>query len=116
MPEVRSRWVPDFRGLPRPYWILFIGTLLNRTGGFVLVFLGIYLTEVRGLTAAQAGYVVATFGLGALAGAPIGGALADRLGRRPPLVVSRQEVDLAMPVLEAALKKALSAEPRPAVH
>jgi 4-aminobutyrate aminotransferase len=34
----------------------------------------------------------------------------------PPLVVSRKEVDLAMQVLEAALKKALSAEPRPAVH
>ena len=82
------RWLPDFRGLPRPFWVLFAGTLLNRTGGFVLVFLGIYLTEVRGLTPAEAGYVVAAFGCGALAGAPLGGALSDRLGRRPPLVAS----------------------------
>ena len=68
--------------------MLFVGTLLNRTGGFVLVFLGIYLTEVRGLTPAEAGYVVAAFGCGALAGAPVGGALSDRVGRRPPLVAS----------------------------
>jgi MFS family permease len=87
-PAARYRWLPDFRGLPGPFWVLFAGTLLNRTGGFVLVFLGIYLTEVRGLTPAQAGYVVAAFGCGALAGAPLGGALSDRLGRRPPLVVS----------------------------
>jgi hypothetical protein len=29
--------VPDFRGLPRPFWVLFAGTLVNRVGGFVLV-------------------------------------------------------------------------------
>jgi MFS family permease len=68
--------------------VVFAGTLLNRTGGFVLVFLGIYLTEVRGLTPAEAGYVVTAFGCGALAGAPLGGSLSDRLGRRPPLVAS----------------------------
>jgi MFS family permease len=84
----RSRWLPDFRGLPNAFWVLFAGTLLNRIGGFVLVFLGIYLTEVRGLTPAEAGYVVAAFGCGALAGAPLGGALSDRVGRRPPLVAS----------------------------
>ena len=35
------------------------------------------------------GYVVAASGCGALGGAPLGGALSDRLGRRPPLVASR---------------------------
>jgi hypothetical protein len=38
------RLLPDFRGLPRPFWVLFVGTLVNRVGGFVLVFLAIYLT------------------------------------------------------------------------
>jgi hypothetical protein len=41
------RLVPDFGGLPRPFWVLFGGTLVNRVGGFVIVFLAIYLTEVR---------------------------------------------------------------------
>jgi MFS family permease len=80
--------VPDFRGLPRPFWVLFAGTLVNRVGGFVLIFLAIYLTEVRGLTPAQAGAAVAAYGVGAIGAGPIGGALSDRIGRRPTLVAS----------------------------
>jgi MFS family permease len=95
----RSRWLPDFRRLPRAFWVLFAGTLLNRVGGFVLVFLGIYLTEVRGLTPAEAGYVVAAYGCGAFGGAPLGGALSDRLGRRPPLVASLVAGGASMVVL-----------------
>ncbi len=82
------RLLPDFRGLPRAFWVLFVGTLVNRVGGFVLVFLAIYLTEVRGLSAAQAGTVISAYGLGAIAGGPFGGALSDRIGRRPTLVAS----------------------------
>jgi len=88
-PAARMRsLLPDFRGLPRPFWVLFVGTLINRVGGVVLVFVAIYLTEQRGLTAAEAGVVVSAYGLGAIAGAPIGGALSDRVGRRPMLVWS----------------------------
>jgi hypothetical protein len=53
-----GRLVPDFGGLPRPFWVLFGSTLVNRVGGFVVVFLAIYLTAVRGLNAAQAGAVI----------------------------------------------------------
>jgi hypothetical protein len=42
--------VPDFRRLPRPFWGLFAGTFVNRVGGLFLIFLAVYLTEVRGLT------------------------------------------------------------------
>lgn len=80
--------IPKVRGLPRPFWVLFAGTLVNRAGGFVLIFLAIYLTEVRGLTAARAGAIVAAYGLGAMGGGPLGGALSDRIGRRPTLVAS----------------------------
>lgn len=68
--------------------MLFAGTLVNRVGGFVLVFLAIYLTDVRGLSAAQAGTVMAAYGLGAIAGGPLGGALSDRIGRKPTLTAS----------------------------
>jgi MFS family permease len=74
--------------LPRAFWVLFVGTLVNRIGGFVLVFLAIYLTEVRGLTSAQAGLIVSAYGLGALVGGPFGGAVSDRIGRRATLVAS----------------------------
>jgi predicted MFS family arabinose efflux permease len=83
-----QRFLPDFRRLPRPFWVLFAGTLVNRTGGFVLVFLAIYLTEVRGLGTGVAGAVISAYGLGAIAGGPLGGALSDRLGRRATLAVS----------------------------
>src|SRR5881296_3347830 len=46
------------------------GTLVNRVGGFVLVFLAIYLTEVRGLMPTQAGAVLSVYGLGAIGGMP----------------------------------------------
>ena len=74
--------------MPRAFWVLFVGTLINRTGGFVLIFLAIYLIEVRGLSAAQAGATVSAYGLGAIGAAPLGGALSDRIGRRPTLVAS----------------------------
>jgi MFS family permease len=80
--------LPNFRGLPRPFWVLFAGTLVNRVGGFVLMFLAIYLTDVRGLTPAQAGAILSAYGLGAIGGGPLGGALSDRIGRRPTLVGS----------------------------
>jgi predicted MFS family arabinose efflux permease len=68
--------------------VLFAGTLINRTGGFVLIFLAIYLAEGHGLSADQAGAIVSAYGLGAIAAGPLGGALSDRVGRRPTLVVS----------------------------
>lgn len=85
---VLRRLLPDVRRLPRAFWVLFAGTLVNRIGGFVLVFLAIYLTEVRGLTPAEAGAIVSAYGLGAIAGGPLGGAVSDRIGRRPTLVAS----------------------------
>ena len=75
-------------GLPRGFWILFVGTLINRLGGFVLVFLAIYLTEVRHLSVGQAGAIVSCYGIGAIGAALGGGVLADRLGRRPTLVAA----------------------------
>jgi MFS family permease len=84
----RRRLVPDFRGLPRPFWVLFAGTLVNRVAGFVIVFLAIYLTEVQGLTAVQAGAVISAYGVGAMGGGAFGGAVSDRVGRRPVLVLS----------------------------
>ena len=82
------RLLPDCRALPRAFWVLFAGTIVNRAGGFVLIFLAIYLTDVRGLSAMQAGTAISAYGLGAIAGGPFGGALSDRLGRRPMLTAS----------------------------
>jgi MFS family permease len=93
------RLMPDLRGLPRPFWVLFAGTLVNRVGGFALIFLAIYLTDARGLTPVQAGAILTAYGLGAIVGGPIAGALSDRIGRRPTLVASLMAGGASMLVL-----------------
>jgi len=75
-------------GLPPTYWFLWLGTAVNRLGGFVIPFLNLYLTSQRGIPVSQAGLVVSLFGAGLLASHLAGGELADRLGRRPGLLMS----------------------------
>jgi len=75
-------------GLPRPFWLLFIGTLINRIGGFVVPFLTLYLTDERGISISQAGLIVSLFGAGSFIAQLVGGELTDRLGRKPMMLTS----------------------------
>ncbi|MFY1617993.1 MDR family MFS transporter [Micromonospora sp. WMMD736] len=82
-------WFRDTTGgLPRTFWYLWSGTLINRLGSFVLVFLAIYLTQERGFSPSQAGLVLGLWGVGGAVGTTAGGALADRWGRRPTLLTA----------------------------
>lgn len=73
-------------GLPAAFWAMWWGIVVNRLASFVIAFLPLFLVRVGGMGAAGAGRIVSLLGLGiALAGA-LGGALADRLGRRTTMV------------------------------
>jgi predicted MFS family arabinose efflux permease len=72
-------------GLPRPFWVLWAGTLINRLGMFVEPFLALYLSSARHLSLALVGAVLASYGAGSVFSQLIGGALADRIGRRATL-------------------------------
>lgn len=72
-------------GLPRPFWALWSGTLVNRLGTMVMPFTGVYLTQARGLSVAAAGLVMAVFGAGSLISQLLAGVLTDRIGRRTTL-------------------------------
>jgi MFS family permease len=85
----------NLRALPRPVWILFFGTFLNKFGTFVLPFLAIYMTGL-GFTAGQAGVAIASYGVGTLVAALLGGYLADRVGRRKTIVLSMFSVAVVM--------------------
>ncbi|MFD0686808.1 MDR family MFS transporter [Actinomadura fibrosa] len=87
---------PRLGGLPRPFWVLWAGTLLNRLGTMVEPFLGLYLTTTRGLSLGQAGAVMAVLGAGSFAGQLAGGWLADRLGRRITLTAATVGTGAAM--------------------
>lgn len=86
--EVARRIADARQRLPPVYWTIWVGTLINRLGGFVAPLLTFYLTDERRLTPAEAGAVVSLFGAGQVIGSIAGGALADRIGRRPVLVGS----------------------------
>jgi MFS family permease len=75
------------RGLPRTFWYLWTGALINRLGAFVFTYLAIYLTNARHFSVATAGFVVSLWGVGGIASGPVGGILADRLGRRRTMLL-----------------------------
>src|SRR5258708_33094465 len=50
--------------------------------------LALYLTGPRGLAVQPAGLVISLYGAGVLGSAPLGGFLADRIGRRPTLILA----------------------------
>lgn len=86
--SIRDRLGAVTGGLPRPFWFLWAGTLVNRMGSFVVPFLALYLTQVRGFSILQAGSIAALYGAGGAIAGPLGGYLADHIGRRAVMVGS----------------------------
>ncbi|MER5771826.1 MFS transporter [Streptomyces sp. NPDC001985] len=86
-------------GLPREFWWLWTSTLVNRLGGFVATFLVLYLTSEKGYSAAYAGLVVSLYGLGGVVASLGGGVMADRLGRRPTLLIAQTGTALSVAAL-----------------
>ncbi|MFI1867414.1 MDR family MFS transporter [Streptomyces jumonjinensis] len=86
-------------GLPREFWWLWTSTLVNRLGGFVATFLVLYLTSDQGYSAAYAGLVVSLYGLGGVVSSLGGGVMADRLGRRPTLLIAQTSTALSVAAL-----------------
>ncbi|NUR85712.1 MAG: MFS transporter [Nonomuraea sp.] len=74
-----------FGGLPKVFWLLFSGQLVNRLGAMVLPFLVFYLGG-KGYSATEIAAVMSAYGLGGLGGQPFGGWLADRVGRKLTLI------------------------------
>jgi MFS family permease len=74
-------------GLSRTFWTLWAGMLLNRMGGTVFFMLGLYLTHERGLPAEVAGLIISLYAAGGLVAGPVGGVLADHIGRRATLLL-----------------------------
>jgi predicted MFS family arabinose efflux permease len=83
-----SRLRERISAYPRTFWMLVIGTFINRTGLVVLPFLALFLTLERGLTIPQATAAVSLYGAGAFVGGFTGGWLSDHAGRRVVLLLS----------------------------
>ncbi|WP_308020273.1 MFS transporter [Streptomyces sp. LS1784] len=86
-------------GLPKQFWWLWVSTLVNKLGTFVVTFLALYLTAERGYSASYAGLVASLFGLGSAIAAIGAGVLTDRIGRRPTLLAAQLGTALFTAVL-----------------
>ncbi|MFM9448891.1 MDR family MFS transporter [Streptomyces acidiscabies] len=86
-------------GLPREFWWLWTSTLINRLGAFVATFMALYLTIDRGYSASYAGLVAALHGLGGVVSSLAGGVMADRLGRRPTLLIAQLSTAFSVALL-----------------
>ncbi|HSM94316.1 MAG TPA: MFS transporter [Anaeromyxobacteraceae bacterium] len=85
---LRARLHAAVGGLPPVLWTILAGMFVNRLGTFVGTFLALYLVRERGFPPDAAGRVVALFGAGVLVAGPLGGTLADAIGRRRTMLLS----------------------------
>jgi MFS family permease len=76
-----------FREAPTAVRSLLAGTLVNRLGAFLQLFLVLFLTA-RGFSAMQAGVALGAYGLGLVIGVLLGGVFTDRAGARHTITVS----------------------------
>lgn len=109
MRSVRVWFRSTTGGLPANFWYLWAGSLINRLGSFVLIFLAIYLTSGRGFSESQAGLVLGLWGAGGAVGTIVGGVLVDRWGRRPTLLAAHLGAAALMLALGLARELALVA-------
>lgn len=84
--ESTGIWI-TFRESPLAVKTVLAGVFVSRVGGFLNIFLVLYLIS-KGYSAAQAAIALGVYGAGAMVGVLIGGALADRLGARNATVIS----------------------------
>lgn len=89
------------RQFPRPVWILFAGTFINKFGTFVLPFLALHLTKL-GYPTSLAGVALMAYGAGVATASILGGHLADSIGRRRTIVLSTFSGAAAMLLLSQA--------------
>src|SRR5437868_4384063 len=89
---MRDALVKRFRaaagGLPGAFWTIWWGLIVNRLASFVIAFLSIYLVRERGFSPADAGRVLVLYGAGMTVSGPLGGLLADRIGRKATMVAA----------------------------
>src|SRR6267154_621440 len=83
---IGRRFAAATGGLPGVFWTMWWGLIVNRLASFVIAFLSIYLVRDRGLRPAEAGRIVALYGVGFTIAGPMGGLFADRIGRRATMV------------------------------
>jgi len=87
MPKAIERLRATYAEYPPQFWVLIGASFIDSIGGAMMFpYFTLYLTKRFGVGMTQVGLVFAVFSVTGLLGSTIGGALADRVGRRTMLI------------------------------
>jgi MFS family permease len=74
---------------PRAFWIYNIIVFIDRLGGFMLYpFFALYLTQKYEIGMSSVGLIFGVFSISGMVGSALGGAIADRMGRKTVIIFS----------------------------
>jgi predicted MFS family arabinose efflux permease len=89
MNNLLNRTRTIYHEYPRAFWIYNIIVFIDRLGGFMLYpFFALYLTQKYEIGMATVGLIFAVFSLTGMVGSALGGAIADRMGRKTVIIFS----------------------------
>ena len=89
MKNVLKNATKVFNEYPRAFWTYNLIVFIDRLGGFMLYpFFALYLTQKYDIGMATVGILFAVFSASGFVGSALGGALADRMGRRGVIIAS----------------------------
>lgn len=94
-----------YQEFPSQFWILVLGTFIDRLGGALLFpFFTLYLTRKFSIGMTQVGVIFGLYSISSVVGSTIGGALSDRFGRKGMLLMG-----LVMSALSSVLMGVINA-------
>lgn len=88
MKSLFNNYLDAYRGIAKEIWYLSFVTFLNRAGAMVIPFLSLYLTDHKGFSFSQVGWIMSCYGIGSLFGNLLGGKLTDTIGYYKTIVLS----------------------------
>jgi len=89
MNNLLARTRKTYNEYPRAFWIYNVIVFIDRLGGFMLYpFFALYLTQKFDIGMSTVGILFAIFSVSGMVGSALGGAIADRMGRKVVIIFS----------------------------
>jgi MFS family permease len=89
MIDVVQRTKAVYRQYPAAFWIYNLIVFIDRLGGFMLFpFFALYLTQKFDIGMSKVGILIGVFSITGMLGSALGGAIADRMGRKTVIISS----------------------------
>jgi MFS family permease len=89
MNNLLTRTRKVYNEYPRAFWTYNVIVFIDRLGGFMLYpFFALYLTQKFDIGMSTVGLLMAVFSISGMVGSTLGGAIADRMGRKAVIIFS----------------------------